>query len=203
MTVLAWPNPKVSSFRWKKAHRAAVFASMFGSQAREGAVPLWEVDLAGVPQYWPEAHQMVAFLESFGGYTHQLELWNLTQPVPLGTMRGTMLFGASAVQGATSITIDAGVGQALTTLLKGDLIGFGSGLTQQVVRATATATADASGVIVLPIGTPLRNAFAAGDAVTWNKPKALFRQKTLNEGIEYQAVIGQPWALSLLEDVRP
>lgn len=202
MTVLTWNNAKVSSFRWKKAHRAAVFASIFGSQSMEGAGPLWEVDLSGVPQYWGEAQQMEAFLESFEGYKNQLELWYLTRPVPLGTMRGTMVLNADAAQGATSLVISAGSGQAGTTLLRGDLLGLGSGLTQQVVKVMGDDTADGSGVITVQIGTPLRNAFASGAAVTWNKPKALFRQKTLNEGIEYQAVIGQPWTLSLIEDWR-
>lgn len=202
MTVLTWNDAEVSSFRWKKAHRAAVFASIFGSQSMEGAGPLWEVDLTGVPQYWAEAHQMMAFLESFDGYKNQLELWNLVQPVPLGTMRGTMVLSADAAQGAKTLSIGAGSGQAGTTLLKGDLLGLGSGITQQVVRVAENATADGLGVISIQIGTPLRNAFASGAAVTWNKPKALFRQKTLNEGIEYQAVIGQPWSLSLIEDWR-
>lgn len=88
------------------------------------------------------------------------------------------------------------------TLLKNDWLGIGSGLTQQVVKVAADATADINGVISVTTTTPLRNAFAAGAAVTWDKPKALFRQKSLNEGIEYQAVIGQPWALSLREDWR-
>lgn len=203
MTVLTWNNSKVSSFRWKKVHRASVFASIFGSQSMEGAGPLWEVDLTGVPQYWAEAHQMMAFLEAFEGYRNQLELWNLVQPVPLGTMRGTMVLTDDVEQGATSLPISAGIGQAGTTLLRGDLLGLGSGLTQQVVRVSENATADGLGVITVQIGAPLRNAFASGAAVTWNKPKALFRQKTLNEGIEYQAVIGQPWTLSLIEDWRP
>jgi hypothetical protein len=202
MSVLAWPNLGVSSFRWKQFNQMAVFRSGFGSQAIVQGSPLWEVDIIGVPQYWNQANQAVTFFESLGGYTHQLEMYNLTQPVPLGTMRGAMTFAADAAQGAGSIQIAGGLSEAGKTLLKGDLIGFGSGTTQQVVRIMADATADGSGVITVTIGTPLRNAFALGAAVTWEKPKALFRQKSLNEGIEYQAVVGQPWSLSLIEDWR-
>lgn len=202
MTTLTWPNLRVSSFRWTRLDRAVVARSGFGSQSIVQSGPLWEVDLAGVPQYWAEAHAIVAFLESFSGYANPIELWNLTQPVPIGTMRGTMTFAANAAQGAVSIQIDAGVGQAGTTLLKGDLIGFGSGTTQQVVRIMADATANGSGVITVTIGSPLRNAFLLGASITWNKPKALFRQKSLNSGIEYTAVVGNPWALSLIEDWR-
>jgi hypothetical protein len=203
MSVLAWPNLGVSSFRWKQFNQMAVFRSGFGSQAIVQGSPLWEVDIVGVPQYWNQANQAVAFFESFGGYTNQLEMYNLTQPVPRGTMRGAMTFAASAAQGAGTIQIAGGLSEAGKTLLKGDLIGFGSGTTQQVVRIMADATADGSGVITVTIGTPLRNAFTLGASITWNKPKALFRQKSLNDGIEYQAVIGQPWSLSLVEDWRP
>lgn len=202
MSIIVWPSLDVTSFRWKKANQAASFRSIFGSQSIEGGSPLWEVDMTGIPSYWPEAHQVVAFLESIDGYKNQLELWSLVQPVPIGTMRGTMVLDANAAQGAVTLAISGGVDEAGKTLLAGDLIGFGSGLTQQVVRITANATADAAGVILVTIGTPLRNAFAAGAAVTWNKPKALFRQRSLNEGVEYEAVIGRPWSLSLIEDWR-
>jgi hypothetical protein len=203
MTVRTWSNLKVSSFRWNKYNQMAVFRSSFGSQAITTGAPLWEVDLMGVPEYWNEANQIATFLESLEGHTHQLELWNLTQPVPRGTMRGAMVLASAAAQGATTLQISGGVSEANKTLLTGDLIGLGSGLTQQVVRVMSDATADGTGLITVSIGTPLRNAFVSGAAVTWDKPKALFRQKSLNEGIEYVAVVGQPWALSLVEDWRP
>lgn len=203
MAVLQWNNYGVASFRWTPLRRDVAFASIFGSQSQTAASPLWTVDMSGVPQYWAQAHQMAAFLESFDGYRNQLELWNLAQPAPLGTMRGTMTLNIAATQGATSMVVTAGAGQAGKTLLKGDLLGIGSGTTQQVVRITADATANGSGVITVSIGTPLRNAFLSGVAVTWDKPKALFRQKTLNEGIEYAPLVGQPWSLSLIEDYRP
>lgn len=202
MTVLAWPNLKVATFRWRQLDRAIVSASSFGSQSMVTSSPLWEVEMSGVPEYWAEAHQITAFLESFRGYANQLEMHSLVQPVPLGTMRGTMTLKEAAAQSAVSLVISGGISEAGKTLLTGDLLGLGTGVTQQVVRVMADATADGAGDITVSIGTPLRNAFALGASVTWNKPKALFRQKTLNDGIEYQAVIGQPWALSLVEDWR-
>lgn len=203
MSVRQWPNLAVSSFRWKRTSRAMVFNSIFGSQAlNSGAAPVWEVDLAGVPQYWTGAIAAQTFLESLDGYTHQIELWNLVQPVPAGTMRGTMTLGFAAAQGAPNVWISAGSGQAFKTLLAGDLIGIGSGVTQQVLRVMQDSTADANGLINVLVTTPVRNALSAGSAVTWNRPKALFRQKSINDGIEYQAVIGQPWSLSLVEDWR-
>jgi hypothetical protein len=202
MAVITWPDYRVASMRWMKAAQSVVFSSIFGKQALEGSAPLWEVDLQGVSEDRATARQVQALIESLNGYTNQLELWNVEQPAPAGTMRGTMTLSSSAAQGAGSLVITAGAGQASKTLLAGDLLGIGSGLTQQVVRATANATANASGVITVSIGTPLRNAFSAGAAVTWDKPKALFRQKSLSNGIDFQPEGGQPWSLSLVEDWR-
>jgi hypothetical protein len=203
MSIITYPGYRIASFRWNKANQAIVNRSPFGSQSVDAASPLWEASMTGVSESRSMASQISQFLESFEGYRNQVALWNFLQPAPLGTMRGTMTLSADAAQGATSLSITAGAGQAGKTLLKGDLIGFGSGLTQQVVRLTADATADGTGLIAVSIGTPLRNAFLAGAAVTWDKPKALFRQKTLNEGIDVSADGAQPWTLSLIEDVRP
>jgi hypothetical protein len=335
MSVIQWPDFVVSSFRWRSVEQQVVHRGPFGSQALASGLPVWEVELVGSPEYWKEAQDIEAFLESLKGYENQVALHNLTRPVPLGTMRGSMVLNAAAAQGATTLQIKSGdlggelvangtfdtdtsgwtasnatlavdagrlkvtgtdttgaangvahqaiacvigktykvsanlvvgVGSigfgigttalgletyfsgysattrlvettfvatstthyvnscvdtvdgtqhgffdnitvkevlyAGATLLKNDLIGLGSGLTQQVVKVAADAMADGFGVIGITITPPLRNAFAAGAAVTWDRPKALFRQKSLNEGIEYQPVIGQAWALSLREDWR-
>jgi len=159
--------------------------------------------MSGVPEYWDDARKITLFIESLRGYANTIALWNLTQPQPAGTMRGAMILRSTALQGATTLLISTNSGQAAKTLLAGDLLGIGNSITQQVVRVTADATADSNGDIDVAIGTPLRNDFAANASVTWDKPKALFRQMSLADGIEHVPVIGQPWALSLLEDWRP
>lgn len=203
MSVVTWPNLKTTSIRWDRAVRAVIFQSQFGSQSLGTGLVQWEVELAGAPEYWAQADQISAFIESLDGYANQLELWNLARPYPRGTMRGAMTLAADAAQGDTTLQISAGSGEAAKTLLKGDFLGIGSGTTQQVMRNMSDAAADAFGVISFVSGTPLRNAFPAGTPIVWDKPKALFRQKSLAVGIEYQAVIGQPWSLSLVEDWRP
>lgn len=202
MSVITFPDAlRVSSFRWRFVEQQIVHRGPFGSQAMATGSPVLEVEMSGVPQKWPEAQEAESFLESLKGYENHLALYNMTRPVPLGTMRGAMVLAANAAQGATTLQISA-AGEAGKTLLKNDWLGLGSGLTQQVVKIAADATADGMGVITVTTTTPLRNAFTAGAAVTWDRPKALFRQKSLNEGIEYQPVIGSPWALSLREDWR-
>jgi hypothetical protein len=203
MSAIAWPDYRVASFLWHKANQATTFRSIWGNQSLDVASPLWEVAMTGVAESRDTARQIETFIELLHGFTNQLALWNVEHPAPSGTMRGTMTFNASAAQGATSISVIAGSGQAGRTLLAGDLIGFGTGLTQQVVRIAANATADGSGIIALTIGTPLRTAFAAGAAVTWDKPAALFRLKSLDAGLMYKPDGADAWTLDLIESVLP
>lgn len=202
MAVITFPDFAVASFRWNRAVQAITHRGPFGSQSIEAAAPLWAVGMMGVSEDRATARQIQMFLESLEGFGNQLALWNVEHPVPAGTMRGSMVLAAPAVQGAGTLQIQA-AGEAGKTLLKGDLVGIGSGTTQQVVRIAADATANGSGIINVSIGTPLRNAFTAGTPVVWDKPAALFRQKELSDGMEFTPDGGQPWGLSLIEDWRP
>lgn len=201
--IISWPsNLGKASLRWRFVEQQIVHSGPFGSQGLATGGPVLEAEISGTPQIWAQAQDTQSFLESLKGYQNQLELWNFTRPVPLGTMRGTMTLAADVAQGATSLQIVA-AGEGGKTLLKNDWLGLGSGTTQQVFKIAADATADGLGNITVTVTTPARNAFAAGANVTWDKPKALFRQKSLNEGIEFMPAVGQPWALSLREDWRP
>lgn len=203
MSVRTWPGYAIAVFRWHKANQSAVFKSMFGSQSLEASTPLWEVSMSGVSEARAAARLIEAYIDSLNGFTDQIEIWNVEHPAPTGTMRGVMTLAADAAQGATTLVITAGAGQAGTTLLTGDPLGLGTGLTQQVVPVSANATADGTGQITVSIGIPLRNAFVATAAVTWDKPKALFRQKTLFDGMQYKPDGADVWSLSLREDWRP
>jgi hypothetical protein len=136
------------------------------------------------------------------GKTNQLALWNIARPVPLGTMRGTMTLNASAAQGDTTLSIVAS-GQNAKTLLQGDFLGLGTLLTQQVVMVVADATSDGSGVISVTVEPALRNAFASGESVTWNQPKALFRRVDSKFGWQHSAAVVEGFQLDLVEDWRP
>jgi hypothetical protein len=204
MSVITPPTLRVNSFKWTPLRNQIASSSVFGRQAIEASGAKWQVSMTGVPQIQREAIIVETFLESFNGLVNQVEMYHLAQPAPTGTMRGSMVLDADAAASALSIVIDAGAGQAGTTLLLGDLLGLGSGLTQHVVRVAADAQADSDGVITVTLSQPLRNAFLAGVEVRWDKPKALFRQKQNNSGVEYTpGRIGQPWALDLQEDWRP
>jgi hypothetical protein len=192
-----------SSFRWKLKRNQVVSGSPFGMQGLETSAPLWTCSMVGVPEYMRDAIILETFLESLDGHRNQVAVYNRAQPEPAGTMRGTMVLAADAADGALALSISAGGGQAGRTLLTGDLIGIGSGLTQQVLRIGADATANGSGVIAVTLNHPLQGAFTAGASVRWDRPEALFRQVLDNSGIEYTPGIGQPWSLDLIESRAP
>lgn len=184
---------------WIQQRNDVEFRSRFGSQSQEASGPLWSTSItAGLKR--PELWQ--ALMMQLRGKTNQLALWNKGRPQPVGTMRGAMTMAATA-QGATALVVTA-AGQAGKTLLMGDYLGVGSGLTQQVVMVVADATANGAGVITVTTEPALRNAFAAGAGVTWDRPCVLFRRKTSTSQWDYEpGNIVKGMVLDLLEDWRP
>lgn len=202
MSVITFPlSVKVSKQSWAQQRNDVEFRSMFGAQAVEVSAPLWATSISAPTDRAENVGAFQAVMMQLRGRTNQLALWNMGRPVPLGTMRGAMTMAAAA-QGATALAISAS-GQGGQTLTAGDYIGIGSGLTQQVVMVTATATADSSGNISVTVEPSLRNAFAAGAAVTWDHPCALFRRKSSASQWEYEPLTVGGMMIDLLEDNRP
>lgn len=193
---------QISGMNWGQQRFDVTSRSPFGAQALEVGVPLWMADFSIIPLYEADAGLWKTTLLKLKGQVNQFEMWDPRRPVPLGTMRGTMTLGAGAAQGATSLAISAGAGQAGTTLLQGDMLQLGSGDTQQVVMLMEDATADGAGDITVTTQPPLRNAFSLGAAVTWEKPKALFRRTGSDSNWEYAPLVARGFSLSLVEDWR-
>lgn len=188
----------VAKQTWGQRRNDVEFRSAFGSQALEGSAPLWKCSMeSGLkrPGIWQ------ALIMSLKGRVNQLALWNMGRPQPLGTMRGSMTMAAAA-QGATSLVITS-AGQSGKTLVAGDYLGVGSGLTQQVVMVLTDAVANGSGVITVATEPPLRNAFASSATVTWYRPCALFRRQESETSWEHSPGVTLGMSLSLLEDYRP
>ena len=202
MSVIQYPtNLPVGKQSWIQQRQDIEFRSMFGAQAMEASPPLWATTLTATDNFASLAGPWQSLMLQLRGKVNQLAMYNIGRPVPVGTMRGVMTLAATA-QGATSLALSA-AGQAAATLVSGDYLGFGSGLTQQVVMVVANATADGSGNITVTIEPPLRNAFVAGSAVTWNYPCALFRRKDTKTQWDYDSTMVSGMMLDLLEDVRP
>jgi hypothetical protein len=176
---------------------------MFGAQAIEVSAPLWAVSFEVTVRRDsdPVVGDWKAILVSLRGRVNQLQLYDMGRPTPLGTMRGAMTLSVAAVQGDTVLNIVA-TGENNKTILKGDMLGIGSTITQQVVMATAPATSDGAGNIQVDVEPPIRNAFDIGEVVTWDKPTALFRRTDSKIGWDYNGVFVSGFSLDVLEDWR-
>lgn len=110
-----------------------------------------------------------------------LQAWDPGRPVPVGTLRGTLTLASAAAAGAQSIVVTGGSGQAGRTLEPGDWLQIGTGLgTSQLVVCAALSplVANGSGTLTVPVESPLRSAYAAGTAVTWDRPVTWFRRRS-------------------------
>lgn len=199
--IIQFPGTLMAEMQtWGQQRNDIEFRSVFGSQSVEGSAPLWTTTLNASPDPQGVGGWQALILQ-LRGRANQLALWNMGRPQPLGTMRGTMTMAAAA-QGATALTITA-AGQSGKTLVPGDYLGVGSGLTQQVVMVVVGGVANASGVISVTTEPPLRNAFAASSAVTWYRPCALFRQARSPAEWDHLPGVTRGMSLDLLEDWRP
>jgi hypothetical protein len=197
----------IGDFSWGQLRRDVLFNSVFGSQAIGVSAPVWQATIG--QSLFKDSSVNAGAWQSLAlrlsGKVNQLELWNVMRPAPLGTLRGTLTLNGAHAQGATTLAVSGGAGQAAKTVRAGDYFGLGSGITQQVVMATADALANGSGDVTIDISaTPLRGAFSTGSAVTWDKPKALFRQTASKTAWKYgQGAVVSGIALDLIEDWRP
>lgn len=191
----------VTGIEWGQSRRDLAFESPFSSQSAELSHPLWKVMLTPARFGRSEYAEWEMLLLSLDGRQNQLALWHIDRPAPLGSMRGTMTMNGAHAAGDTVLNISA-AGQAGKTLLAGDHLGFGSGTTQQVVKVKELATADGSGNITVQVHPPLRTAYTTGTAVTWDKPKALFRRLDSATAMTHKRGGVDGTSLDLIEDWR-
>ena len=173
MTTIAFPLgvwPNAFSLMLSTVQR--VHASPFGGS--EQVVDLlndrWMISMSLPPT--TKAYRsaaIAAFIAAMRGMTNTVNLYNMRQPAPRGTMRGTPSCTATS-QGAAVIQI--GTAGAGATLLAGDMIGAG-GLLLQVA---SDCTADGAGFFSsVPLVNRVRKAISASSPVTWDRPTAPFR----------------------------
>ena len=183
---------QLSSGQLTLATNQRVSAAPFGGS--EQAVDLlndrWLCTLNLPPNSQANAAQLEAFIAALRGQTNTVALSHPLRKAPRGSMRGPLTLSAAAAQGAASLSITGGAGQAGTTLLAGDLLGVGGLL----LMVASDATANGSGVISVTLANRLRTAQSSGAAVTWNAPTVPMRLLQTS-GVQYQP--GYAGAISL------
>lgn len=153
----------------------------------------WRVLLTYTARNRASAGSLDAFLASMRGQTNTVGLWHFARPQPLGTMRGTPVLSAPALQGASSISIFTSAGG---TVLAGDMLGV-AGL---LLQAQSDATANGSNVMTLPIVNRLRTALAGSAPVVWDQPLV---QCTLisNSGQQYTPGVADAVSCEFIERI--
>lgn len=229
MSVIAFPSTlTVSKMTWGQHRNDLLFRSPFGSQSVSISQPVWKVSIEAPVMTDSEAGAWKAWVMQLRGGTNTASMWDMQRPQPLGTLtqslssgQSSLSFGAAVAAGDTTLTIHSGMRGAGKTLLAGDLIGFGSSTTQQVVMNTADVTIDSemrnllldfvnqsyssgyAGEFTVTVEPPVRNAFASGTALAWDKPSALFRLQTTDPSWDYVAgKLVSGFALDFIEDWR-
>lgn len=183
-STLSWPT--AAEFRparlvWGSLSSATAWSSPYTGQAQSIShladrlrvsmdLPPCVADLAGSR----EAFFMAA--TSAGSW---ISLHNLVRPVPLGTLRGSPTVAADALAGARFLSVQT---SPAATLLAGDVLGVG----QQIIQCGyGGAVANGTGLMVVPLVLPLRQAAAIGAAVTWSAPQATFQLLSLQSAFAY------------------
>lgn len=199
MTTYAWPGWCVNRFEMRVRPNVLTFTGPYtpSIQTLDLLGERWWLTLDIVPgNSRADAGDREAFFDRLLGPVHRVALWNLSRPLPLGTMRGggvvsvvngslaavtvvnaslqvvTVIYGgpslaAAAAQGAGTITMR---GQAGRTLRAGDMLGIG----QQLVRVVAPVTFDVNSSATVEFLPRLRAAVDAYTPITYDKPTATF-----------------------------
>lgn len=122
-----------------------------------------------------------AFLMGLASTGDWVRMGHRQRPVPLGTLRGSPTAQASASAGARTLSVQTSAG---ATMLAGDIVGVNG---QLLITAYAGATANGSGVMLLPLVLPLRAAVSSSAPLTWSSPNATWQLATDAVELEYMA----------------
>jgi hypothetical protein len=172
MATLDWPAQRwatPATMRWSVQSQGAAWSAAYTGQAQRIShlADRWRVTMTLPVARAEQAGAREAFLSALARSGDWVRLWHFARPVPLGTLRGNPTASAAS-RGATSLTVNTTPG---ATLLAGDMLGVGG----QLVQAASNATANGSGVAVVPLVMPLRLTVTNGTAVVWNQPTGTFQ----------------------------
>lgn len=139
--------------------------------------------------------QVEAFVSTLRSGANRLALHHIAHPAPYGTLRGSPTLSGAHAQGATTLLIAGTNGQ---TLIAGDMLGVTTAAGAQLVRVVTGGTV-ASGTVSVGIEPALRASAAAGSAVVWDKPTALFRLTSPDWAAQFVPGEAAPITLDFVE----
>ncbi len=185
------PTIEVTGMEWASIKSGVSFQSPFDGTTESIEFPgeRWgcALTLAPVPDFL--GGEIEALFGRLAGGTERLRLGHRLRPVPRGTMRGTPTVNAAAARGAQSLLLNTD-----GTLLAGDFFKIGN----QVFQAFQSC-APISGVLTVPLVQRVRVPVAASDAVTWDRPTALFVLPATSNRASYSAGLLNGMAVDMQE----
>lgn len=135
-------------------------------QAVDLAGERWVVSMTTPPKLSRAAGVLEAFSNLLAGGLNKVRLHHPQRHVPLGTLRGTPTLQVATLRGSQSVVLTVASG---ATLKSGDMFGLTGHLLQVAQDCTAVST-----TLTVPIVNRMRGVVAAGAAVVWDRPTALF-----------------------------
>ncbi|CAN5439475.1 hypothetical protein BH10PSE18_BH10PSE18_19100 [soil metagenome] len=125
-----------------------------------------------------EAALWTSLMHAMDGQVNQVAVYSVLKPAPLGTARGAWTAASTAVAGASTLVINAGLGQVGKTVLQGDWIGVNQASTtdRQLLHVQSSAVVDNAGLVTVEFRAVLRVPVVAGSAIVWDRPTCLMRR---------------------------
>jgi hypothetical protein len=182
MSTIAWPTMSAaaypSSLRWELRANTQSFMSPLSGAVETVELPgaRWACSFSmpalqgnssrndsGIFQGW---------LMRLRGQANRAALYNFKRPTPIGTINLTGVTVSGVVAAGASSCYFAGGGDG-KTLMDGDMFAV-NGELKMVVNGPYTQSGSPSTIGPISFEPPTRAAWANGDAVTLNKPTALF-----------------------------
>lgn len=176
MTTYAWPTgrewlPRSMTLVLEPNVRAFVSPYTKSSQMIDLLGEAWVMTMVLGERKHAVGAAREAFLARLRGGVHTVNLWHFRRATPRGTLRGALTLAAQAAQGAQTLSVTGGSGQANRTLRAGDMLG----LAGQLLMVAEDCQANGSGVIAVPLANRVRATQPATTTVTWDRPVSAFR----------------------------
>lgn len=143
----------------------------------------WVFSATTTPKSLKDAGAVEAFLNVMAGGVNTVRAGHPARPVPIGTLRGSPVLQLDANRGDS--TIHLGGCATGETLEPGDMFGLAAG--SQLFQVASACEVDSFGIVSVPVVNRVRAFCAAGSAVVWDHPKALFNCAAMMNSVSFAA----------------